>query len=130
MLRSIINIIIVALLSGIGIISNAQTIHNLTPVPYEIIQKDGVYCFDGEPRVKYVSVAEGRMPVESYRLKIDKNGATITSADPAGAFYAQQTLSQLIEDSTLPYCEIYDFPRFPYRGVHFDVSRHFRSIDF
>ena len=31
---------------------------------------------------------------------------------------------------SIPYCEIYDYPRFPYRGVHFDVSRHFRSVDF
>ena len=130
MLRSVQNIILFALLCITGITANAQAINNLTPVPYEVIQKEGVYRFEGEPKVKYVTLPDGRMPAESYRLKVDKKGVTITSSDPAGAFYAQQTLKQLVEDGQLPYCEIYDFPRFPYRGVHFDVSRHFRSVDF
>ena len=130
MSSKIFKIVFCTILLAISLNLKAQTIHDLTPVPYELIQKEGVYCFDGEPKVKHVTVAEGRMPAESYRLRIDKKGVTITSADPAGAFYAHQTLSQLMEGNTLPYCEIYDFPRFPYRGVHFDVSRHFRSIDF
>ncbi|MBR5568933.1 MAG: family 20 glycosylhydrolase, partial [Bacteroidales bacterium] len=75
-----------------------------------------------------------RMASESYRLKVDRKGVTITSSDPAGAYYAQQTLNQLVTEAegrkSIQYCEIYDYPRFPYRGVHFDVSRHFRSVDF
>ena len=113
---------------------HSQAINNLTPVPYEVIQKDGVYTFDVEPKVKYVSLPEGRMASESYRLKVDRKGVTITSSDPAGAYYAQQTLNQLVTEAegrkSIQYCEIYDYPRFPYRGVHFDVSRHFRSVDF
>lgn len=122
--------IILCLAFCISSLANAQSVNNLTPVPYEVIQKEGVYHFESEPRVKYVTVPQGGMPAESYRLKVDRKGVTITSADAPGAFYAQQTLNQLMVDNTLPYCEIYDFPRFPYRGVHFDVSRHFRSIDF
>ena len=91
--------------------SGAQGIQNLIPVPAEVPLEKGEYRFEGEPKVKYVTVAEGTMPAESYRLKIDRKGVTITSADPAGAFYAQQTLAQLIEDNTLPYCVIYDYPR-------------------
>lgn len=113
---------------------HSQAINNLTPVPYEVIQKDGVYTFDVEPKMKYVSLPEGRMASESYRLKVDRKGVTITSSDPAGAYYAQQTLNQLVTEAegrkSIQYCEIYDYPRFPYRGVHFDVSRHFRSVDF
>ena len=110
--------------------AQAQPINNVTPAPYEVVHKDGVYRFEGEPKVKYVTVADGRMPAESYRLKVAKKGVTITSSDAAGAFYARQTLDQLIDGDTLPYCEIYDYPRFPYRGLHVDVSRHFRSVDF
>ena len=110
--------------------AQAQSTINVTPVPYEVVQKDGVYHFQGVPKVKYVTVANGRMPAESYRLKVDKKGVTITSTDAAGVFYAHKTLDQLVDGETLPYCEIYDFPRFPYRGLHVDVSRHFRSVDF
>ena len=129
-LKNIIAFTACVLLGSMFFRANAQTVNNLTPVPYQVIQKEGVYRFEGEPKVRYIAATPGSMPPESYRLRIDKKGVTITSADPAGAFYAKQTLAQLIHENTLPYCEIYDFPRFPYRGVHFDVSRHFRSIDF
>ena len=128
-------VLISTVLLGISVFqANAQGIENLIPVPAEVNINNGEYRFEGEPKVKYVALLEGRMPAESYRLKVDKKGVTITSSDPAGAFYAQQTLNQLISDAegqkSIPYCEIYDYPRFPYRGVHFDVSRHFRSVDF
>ena len=135
--KSLKNIIVLisTVLLGISVFqANAQGIENLIPVPAEVNINNGEYRFEGEPKVKYVALPEGRMPAESYRLKVDKKGVTITSSDPAGAFYAQQTLNQLISDAegqqSIPYCEIYDYPRFPYRGVHFDVSRHFRSVDF
>ena len=128
-------VLISTVLLGISVFqANAQGIENLIPVPAEVNINNGEYRFEGELKVKYVALPEGRMPAESYRLKVDKKGVTITSSDPAGAFYAQQTLNQLISDAegqkSIPYCEIYDYPRFPYRGVHFDVSRHFRSVDF
>ena len=127
-LKNIFALTLGALLYCLGFQALAQSLNDITPVPYEVIEKDGEYRFEGEPKVKYL--IEGNMPAESYRLKVGKRGVTITSADAAGAFYARQTLAQLVNGDTLPYCEIYDFPRFPYRGVHFDVSRHFRSIDF
>ena len=129
-LKNIIAFTACVLLGSMFFRANAQTLNNLTPVPYQVIQKEGVYRFEGEPKVRYIAATSGSMPAESYRLKIDRKGVTITSADAAGAFYAQQTLVQLVDGDTLPFCEIYDFPRFPYRGVHFDVSRHFRSVEF
>lgn len=132
--KNIFTFILCVLLFQSGYSAVAQSIDDLIPVPYQVVQKSGEYRFEGEPKMKYVALPEGRMPAESYRLKVDKKGVTITSSDPAGAFYAQQTLNQLISDAegqkSIPYCEIYDYPRFPYRGVHFDVSRHFRSVDF
>ena len=44
--------------------AQAQPIINVTPVPYEVVHKDGVYRFEGEHKVKYVTVADGRMPAE------------------------------------------------------------------
>ena len=70
---------------------------------------------------------------ESYKLKISGKDILIDAPGQAGAFYAMQTLRQLVDstpDGTLPCLTISDSPRFGYRGLHFDVSRHFRSIDF
>ena len=78
---------------------------------------------------------------EAYKIEIKKNGITITSRDNKGAFYAIQTLRQLIpasfEDKTYPNTEISikcqiieDSPRFKYRGMHLDVGRHLFSVEF
>ena len=78
---------------------------------------------------------------EGYKIEIKKNGITITSKDNKGAFYAIQTLRQLIpasfEDKTYPNKEIRikcqiieDSPRFKYRGMHLDVGRHLFSVEF
>lgn len=69
---------------------------------------------------------------ESYRLKIERNGVKIVAGDPAGAFYAIQSLTQMCEHfaSELPVVTINDAPRFPYRGSMLDVSRHFRDKAF
>ena len=115
-------------------VADAQTITDITPSPAEITFKEGEYHFQDQPKVRFITLPEGRMPAESYRIKVDRKGISVSYSDPAGAFYAQITLDQLLPDtmgsSSLPYCEIYDYPRFPYRGLHFDVSRHFRSVDF
>ena len=72
---------------------------------------------------------------EGYTLLIDNSGITIKASDYGGAFYAIQTLEQLLEynsdnGTTLPYIEIEDQPRFLYRGFMLDVSRHFFPLDF
>lgn len=67
---------------------------------------------------------------ESYRLDVDSKGARIVGADSAGLFYALQTLRQLVEaGSAVRAIHIEDAPRFPYRGMHLDVARHFEPID-
>ncbi|MDQ3277996.1 MAG: family 20 glycosylhydrolase [Bacteroidota bacterium] len=74
---------------------------------------------------------------EGYRLSVTPKGITIKANAPAGLFYGVQTLLQLfpkeIESSavasnvkwTAPAVEITDYPRFGWRGLMFDVSRHF-----
>ena len=58
---------------------------------------------------------------QGYRVVLDSTGATITSADAAGMFYAKQTLKQL--GANPPQGEIEDWPDFPVRGVMLDISR-------
>jgi hexosaminidase len=77
------------------------------------------------------------LPAEGYRLLISPDRIKITAAGPAGAFYAAQTIRQLLPDDafraapvrgapwTLPCAEIEDAPALRWRGGHLDVSRHF-----
>jgi len=71
---------------------------------------------------------------ESYELHITPRQARITAATPAGLFYGVQTLRQLLfqarETRTLPCLRIADAPRFSWRGMHLDVSRHFFPVPF
>jgi len=81
--------------------------------------------------------AAGTLGAEGYQLSVTPTGVTITANAPAGAFYGVQTLLQLfpkeIESATavagitwsLPAVEITDYPRFGWRGLMFDVARHF-----
>jgi len=66
---------------------------------------------------------------EGYRLGIAGDGIRIAASDAAGMFYGLQSLVQIAErfGAELPALTIDDAPRFPYRGLMFDVSRHFRS---
>ncbi len=74
---------------------------------------------------------------EGYQLSVSTKGIVIKANEPAGLYYGAQTLVQLfpkeIESNTLsknikwevPAVEITDYPRFGWRGLMFDVSRHF-----
>ncbi|MGM0624533.1 MAG: beta-N-acetylhexosaminidase [Bacteroidota bacterium] len=73
---------------------------------------------------------------EAYELNIYPDSCCIYASDGAGAFYAVQSLKQIIfqGDSTetgieLPVCRISDYPRFHWRGMHLDVCRHFFTVE-
>ncbi len=74
---------------------------------------------------------------EGYRLSVKENGISISANRTAGLFYGIQSLLQLFPpeieskepvkgmDWKIPLVEITDYPRFGWRGLMFDVSRHF-----
>ena len=74
---------------------------------------------------------------EGYYLSVKAKGITISANEPAGLYYGIQTLLQLmpkeIEGSVVtntvkwavPVVDITDYPRFAWRGLMFDVARHF-----
>jgi hexosaminidase len=81
------------------------------------------------------------LAAEGYRLQVTANGVTIAAAEPAGIFYGVQTLLQLLPKQiesnqnkkgaagwTIPFVSIEDAPRFGWRGLMLDVSRHFFTV--
>jgi hexosaminidase len=71
---------------------------------------------------------------ERYLLTVEPNFIRISGAT-SGMFYGLQTLMQMLPvefrgDAKVPAAEISDQPRFPYRGMHLDVGRHFMSVSF
>lgn len=70
---------------------------------------------------------------ESYELTITASGAALTAPTPLGVVHGLQTFLQLVQASTngfaVPVVTIKDQPRFPWRGLLIDVSRHFIPID-
>lgn len=71
---------------------------------------------------------------EAYQLKVSKDGVTIAAPSEAGVFYGIQSLRKSLPVAVgstvaLPAVEINDYPRFGYRGAHFDVGRHFFTVD-
>ena len=75
--------------------------------------------------------ADSMTHAEGYRLSISDRGVDICASTSAGLFYGIQSLVQLAADSrTLRTQTIEDYPRFAYRGVLIDISRHFRTKEF
>lgn len=82
-----------------------------------------------------VIVDKGVSNLNQYQLKVDQNTITITAGSDTAAFYGIQSLIQLLPPSksttlNVPNVEITDYPRFGYRGMHLDVSRHFFDVAF
>ncbi len=69
---------------------------------------------------------------EAYRIRSNANRYTITANSSTGIFYGIQTFLQLfpIEEQVkqIPLVQIEDAPRFEWRGMHLDVSRHFSDV--
>jgi hexosaminidase len=79
------------------------------------------------------------IPEDGYTMAVDKRGISINSSSQVGLFYGIQTLIQLLptnqpttgsQQIKIPFVSITDYPRFKYRGMHLDVSRHFFSVDY
>ncbi len=70
---------------------------------------------------------------ESYELTVAEVGATLTAPNPLGVLRGLQTFLQLVQITPVgfaaPAVTIKDQPRFPWRGLLIDVSRHFIPLD-
>ncbi|HZK62850.1 MAG TPA: family 20 glycosylhydrolase, partial [Puia sp.] len=74
---------------------------------------------------------------EGYHLTVSPSGISLSANSAAGIFYGMQTILQLLPENAnaregkkslnLPCADITDYPRFGWRGLMLDVSRHFFS---
>jgi hexosaminidase len=96
---------------------------------------------DGTSTAKDVEVVEGKRSFsrwsaflpeyarkEAYRLTITPKRVRIEANTPEGVYRARTTLAQL--ERPLPCGVIIDYPRFAWRGIMLDISRHFRDKEF
>ena len=123
----------------------------------KVVSKDTILSFSRTylidelkklPGADFLSVKKGRSV--TVRLELDENieqpegyvltiGRQITIAGKTknGVLYGIQSLLQILNEASaseggleIPRLVITDYPRFSYRGMHLDVSRHFFGVDF
>ncbi|MBA2561593.1 MAG: family 20 glycosylhydrolase, partial [Chitinophagaceae bacterium] len=87
--------------------------------------------------ISFSLINDAAIGKEGYKLDVTPDAVKISANAPAGLFYGMQTLLQLLPKEiegkktatnitwTIPACSITDYPRFGWRGLMFDVSRHF-----
>jgi hexosaminidase len=94
----------------------------------------------GQPGGNQISLATNKFikapeNEEKYSLNVSANNITIKGDSYKGTFLGMQSLIQLLppqKSKTLSIAgvSIEDYPRFPYRGMHLDVARHFFPVEF
>lgn len=80
---------------------------------------------------KRFGTAEKHVRESAYMLEVTPEGIVIKALASAGAFYAVQSLRQMLYcGRELEACTVTDWPRLRYRGLMLDISRNFRDKDF
>ncbi len=92
--------------------------------------------------IRFLPVVGDELGDEGYRLDVTPTSLTLEAAGQAGFFYAIQSLIQLLPPALLekthqpalrlsiPAGHINDRPRYAWRGMQLDVSRHFFPVSF
>ncbi len=90
----------------------------------------------GAASIQLLLDENAKMPLEAYMLQVNEEGVQLKASSAAGIFMGVQTLLQLLppaiegnglakQEWVLPFVSISDHPRFGWRGLMLDVSRHF-----
>ena len=95
---------------------------------------------EGAGETGFVFAVNAELPEEAYTLSVDRKCVKVVASSLRGFNYAIQTIKQMLPveiyaknaaeaDWTLPCVRINDAPRFGYRGLHLDESRHFFGME-
>jgi hexosaminidase len=104
-----------------------------TPTGFKLMAQQGK---KGSIRLIINEAADPQLGSEGYTIESTSKIVIISANQPAGLFYGMQTLLQLLPKEiesnvttkakwTIPAVKITDYPRFAWRGILLDVSRHF-----
>jgi len=117
----------------------AKTIGSYTPFIIEIVDEVEGESNENTILLKIDSSCNN-LNSEGYRLKVHSDGIQIQANSAKGLFYGVQSLLQMFpptfyksvitSEIIVSGVEITDQPRFPYRGMHLDVSRHMFPVCF
>ena len=103
-----------------------QYLREVTSIDLPITQK-----YNKKGRYIKLTISPKVKEAEGYILTVNQKGIRIEGGSAAGVFYGIQTLRKAVkEGAVLPAVIITDAPRFVWRGMHLDCSRHFFSTDF
>jgi hexosaminidase len=103
------------------------------------VRRLGGIASAGSPATLIIQCKQASEPVqqlgedESYHLEITQQQALLSAPNPLGVLRGLETFRQLIVSTSqgleAPAVDIQDHPRFPWRGLHLDVSRHWMPIE-
>ncbi len=88
----------------------------------------------GAPAIYISRTGDYQVAGNGYAIVSDAKQVNLEAATAAGRFYAVQSLLQMIrregDKVSIPSANVTDLPRFPYRGMHLDIARHFQPVEF
>lgn len=125
---------------------------NVIPAPKHCRELEGVYVLPTPIRIKtdfsidvfngfvkcdenenITVIADNSIADEGYKLSVKSDEIVIRASTQNGFCYAVNTLRKLgnldLGENEIPCCEIEDEPRFSWRGLEIDESRHFFGMD-
>ncbi|MCU4177415.1 family 20 glycosylhydrolase [Carboxylicivirga sp. N1Y90] len=121
-----------------------NTIAELIQNKFKTVSGDDISIVNEKPKTNYISFElnkDLKLKEEAYQLKVEATSVNISASSKSGLFYGLQTLLQLLPPQIenpkyvhgvkwqIPCVTINDAPRFPWRGMHLDVCRHFVPVE-
>jgi len=85
----------------------------------------------GDIHISLLKQSDDLLGDEGYRLGVTSGGVNLSANSKAGIYNGIQTVKQLFEgaNGAISACDIIDYPRFQWRGLMLDVSRHFFTVE-
>jgi hexosaminidase len=128
-----------------GGVSNPRILKGATQFLRRLDERTGLFFYQdfvnehskfpqAELQINYERIGKvGLNEKEEYQLSISPNKIQINAITDLGALHALETLSQMLQNNGtqfyFPTAEISDKPRFTWRGLMIDASRHFQPVE-